>query len=660
MAEDPRRLERFRREAKALAALDHPNIVTIYSIEEADGQRFLIMERVEGESLDKMLSPGGLTLAELLDIAIPLADALAAAHDKGIVHRDLKPANVMVTRDGRVKLLDFGLARLAAETAIPGEPEPGEPGDDEPSEFPTRSAALTREGVVVGTAPYMSPEQLQGRQIDPRTDIFSLGIVLYEMATGRRPFQGDSAFALASSILKDTPPSVTDARAGLPRQLGRIVESCLEKEPDHRFQTARDVRNQLEALKRETISEEAGVTSPPPSRAAPIKRWLAAGLGGLLILGLGSYLLWRTVAPSNQEITQVPVSQEAIRDRPMIVVLPFENLGAADDEYFADGMTEEITSRLAALDGLGVISRTSAMQYKESRPSLRQIGEELGVDYVLEGTVRWQRSSSGPSQVRVTPQLIQVSEDTHLWTERYDAVLADIFDVQSDIAKQVIERLDIALLEPQRQSLEARPTENLEAYDFYLKGNEYLYRGQELRSADQVHFAIEMYEKALQLDPTFALSHAQQSVAHSWLYGVFEDRTEARLALAKEAVDRALDLDPELPEAHLALGSFYSSGQERERALDEFQIVLRSQPNNAEVFEAISWVQSALGQWEESLTSSRTAMKLNPRLGRLACSTGGRSFGLRDFGEAIRYHDRAIELTPDRTCHYYCEAQIYL
>ena len=395
---------------------------------------------------------------------------------------------------------------------------------------------------------------------------------------------------------------------------------------------------------------------PPPTH---LNRWIAAGVLGLLTLGFGGYLLQRGLVPSEEGITATRASQEAVSDHKMIVVLPFENLGAPEDNYFADGMTEEIISRLVALDGLGVISRTSAMQYKESPLSLRQIGEELGVDYVLEGTVRRQRSASGPGQVRVTPQLIRVSEDTHLWAERYDAVPADIFEVQSDIAKQVIEKLDIVLLEPQRRSLESRPTENLEAYDAYLRGNDYLHRGKEVHSRDEVHFAIQMYEEALQLDPTFALAHAQQFHAHAWLYGSF-DRTDARLALAKEAVDRALELDPGLPEAHYALGLIYSSEGDRDRTLEEYQIVLRSRPGNAEVLEGISFVQAALGQWEESRITMRTAMKLNPRLGRLACWAGGRSLALRDFSDAIRSHDRAIQLVPDRSCPYYCKALIYL
>ena len=632
--EDPEHKARFVREAKAAARLDHQNICPVYEIDEADGQTFLAMAYLEGQTLKAKIAERPLKLDDALDIAVQTAQGLQAAHENEVVHRDIKPANLMLTEQGQVKIMDFGLAQLADRSQ------------------------LTRTTTMLGTPAYMSPEQAQRRPTDRRTDIWSLGVVIYEMVTGRLPFEGERQEAVLYAIANEEPERITALRAGLPMELDRIVAKALAKQPDERYPHVDDLLVDLRALQK--VSETTRVKSPPAALAAPLKRWIAAGALGLLTLGFGAYLLWHGLVPSEEDITATRGSREAVSDQKMIAVLPFENLGAPEDEYFADGMTEEIISRLAALDGLGVISRTSAMQYKESPLSLRQIGEELGVDYVLEGTVRWQRSASGPSQVRVTPQLIRVAEDTHLWAERYNAVLADIFEVQSDIAKQVIEKLDIVLLEPQRQSLESQPTENLEAYNAYLRANEYFHRGREVHSGDEVRFAIQMYEEARQLDPTFALAHARQSIAHAWLYVWYVDRTEGRFALAKEAVDRALELDPGLPEAHHVLGLVYFSEDDSDRALEEYQIVLKSQPSNSEVFEEIGAVQLALGQWEESLTTLRTAMKLNPRFGRLACWAGGRSFGLRDFSEAMRSHDRAIQLTPDRSCPYHCKALIYL
>ncbi len=656
VAQDPKRLERFRREAKSIAALNHPNIITIHGIKEAEGHRFLIMELVEGKALNDLIPEGGLPLARVFDIAIPVADALAAAHDKNIVHRDIKPANVMVTGEGHVKVLDFGLAKVAAESQLPDEAQP--------TYVATRSAPITDEKVIVGTAPYMSPEQLQARDVDARSDIFSLGVMLYEMVTGKRPFHGDSGLDLASSILKDSPRPVTEVHHELPRHLGRIIENCLEKKPKDRLQTARDVHNQLVALRREVVSESTReAVALPPAATSSVRLSKGRLVTALLVLAiaLGSYGLWRALAPGGER--SAPATQSAaLEHRPMIVVLPFENLGEAEDEYFADGMTEEITSRLGVVDGLGVISRTSAMQYKGSRPSLRQIGEQLGVDYVLEGTVRWQRASGGgPSTVRVTPQLIRVADDSHLWAERYDRVLADIFEVQSDIAKKVIEQLGIELLHGSDAFPAKQPTENLDAYDFYLRGNDYLHRGKELLSDAEIRIAAEMYEEATKLDPEFALAHAQKSATYAWLYSEYEDDADERAAAARGAVERALQLDPDLPEARYALGLIRRDvDRDYDGALEEFRKVLETQPGNAEVYAAISTVQFELGQWQESTESLIRATELSPRVGRFACEAGGTFWSLGDYAKALEYHHRALRLTPDRACPYYCQVFIYL
>ena len=646
LLKDEEARQRFQREAKAAASLHHPNVCPVHEIVEADGQTFIAMAFIEGESLDKRIKRGPLKIAEAVDIAQHVAKGLEAAHEKGIVHRDIKPGNVIVDDKGHVTVLDFGLALL------------------------TEGSKLTRVDKTLGTAAYMSPEQAEGAKVDRRADIWALGCVLYEMVCGQRPFKGVYDAALVYEIVHEEPDALTGLRTGLPVDLEFLVNKCLAKDTSNRYQRAGevivDLRNLGEKLKSgasKVSSAAAGATGPAATltgvRSRSLNRWAAAAVLGALVLGIGGYFSWRGLAPSREGVT-APAPRDPASSEKMIVVLPFENLGEPEDEYFADGMTEEIISRLAALDGLRVISRTSAMQYKESPLSLPQIGEELGVDYVLEGTVRWQRSAGGAGQVRVTPQLIRVPEDTHLWAERYDAVLADIFEVQSDIAKQVIEKLDIVLAEPQRRSLESRPTENPEAYDAYLRGNEYLHRGREVHSGDEVGFAVQMYEEAIRLDRAFALAHARQSAAHAWLYFWSFDRTEARLALAKGAADRVLELDPELPEAHYALGLLYSGEQNWDRALEEYQIALRGQPSNVEVFEEIAEVQLALGQWNESLTTLGSARKLHPRFGRLSCWSGGRSLGLRDFTEAIRHHDRAIQLAPDRACPYQCKALIYL
>ena len=389
VAQDPERLARFEREARSLASLNHPNIVTIFSVEEAEGSRFLAMELVEGESLDILLARGGLPLSRFFEIAVPLADALSAAHERGIVHRDLKPANVMVTREGRVKVLDFGLAKLEAAGSNPNL-----------TSTPTESrAGLTSEGQVFGTVAYMSPEQARGGKVDARSDVFSLGVVLYQMVTGERPFQGESAVDMISAILRDTPPSVTDQRGDLPPHLARIVRRCLEKEPRDRYQTSRDVHNELRDLRVETLSgpvspqrsEPVAAVKPSPPKSAPGKRRVWAAVVAALLVGLAVYAARRWMSRTGS-------GPHAIQS---IAVLPLDNYsGDPGQDYFAEGMTDELTSQLANISQLRVISRGSVMQFKgKDRPPTPEIARKLGVDAVVEGSV----IRSG-DRVRITAQ----------------------------------------------------------------------------------------------------------------------------------------------------------------------------------------------------------------------------------------------------------------
>ncbi len=403
---------------------------------------------------------------------------------------------------------------------------------------------------------------------------------------------------------------------------------------------------EVRAPSAKNVSREA-VNAADTAPGVPRLTWALAALG--LVAGLVILALW----PSPE--TPAPTS-----GRPSIVVLPFENVGDPADEYFADGMTEEIITRLAGVEGLSVTSRTSAMQYKVGRPSLKQIGQELGVDYALEGTVRWQRSDSGPGRVRVTPQLIHVAADEHVWAESYDGVLTDIFEVQSDIASQVLANLNIVLVEPQLRSLQARPTSNAAAYDAYLRGNEYFHRAREVHSENEIRIAIRIYQEAIDLDPSFALAHARQAVAHGWLAMWNFDRTEERLTLAAEASARAISLDPDLPDAHFALGQISASGHDWGRAIEEYELALKVRPGDPEIMAGTAEMQWFLGRWDDSLDTLTKAMEVSPREGRLACFVGGRRFGLRDYRGALDAHQRAIQLVPDRTCPYQCKALIYL
>ena len=671
LADDPDRFQRFQWEARVLARLSHPNIVTIFSVEEAQGLHFLTMELVDGQTLGHLIPQNGLPLRRLFEIAIPLADALSAAHQQGIIHRDLKPGNIMVRQDGRVKVLDFGLAKQrqdldAAALGLQGQqPE-------------------TQDGQLMGTVPYMSPEQIQGEAIDHRTDIFSLGIILFEMATGSRPFQGKNWGDLASAILRDRPPSVTAVQSNLPRHLGRIIRHCLEKDPNRRFQTALDLRNELEELRREWRSGELDGAngSSPASGSGPIshsslpiggpsgvirnpleetlvsgglaregqERWrryetlMALAASIVVIAFLVAWVWWRSVhrsvAPPPQPI---PVAATETQGEKRIVVLPMENLGPADHEYFAAGITEEITSRLAAVSALHVISRTTALSYDRQDKTMQQIGAELGVDYLLGGTVRWGTDAEGQTRVRVTPQLIRVADDTQIWSERYDQVIDDIFAVQSSIAEKVIQQLDIALLEPERKALVSTPTSNLDAYQLYLEGMVLASRGAPTR--DNWEKVVSLLEEAVALDPEFAMAWAELAEAHAQAYYLILDATEERVAKARQAIDRAMAIDPDLPAAHRALGYFYFwCHNDHEAALAEFAKAAQGLPNDSQLLQGIAYIRRRQGRFEEAASGFAEALRLDPQSAVLATELGRMYTMLRRYPEADALYQRAVDL----------------
>ena len=632
---NPKARSRFSREARLLASLNHPNIATIYEeFEEAEGVGYLILEYVPGQTLAERIAKRPLKLEEALSIALQIAEAVAAAHEHDMIHRDLKPGNIKITPEGKVKVLDFGLAKAVGGKGL------------------DQQSTVTEPGRVIGTPAYMSPEQARGKPTDKRSDIWSFGCVLYEMLTAKVPFKGETISDTLANILQ-TDPEWHALPPTTPANILVLLRRCLEKDRHQRLQHIGDARIE--------ISETLQLTAPAPAITTPSSvsfksesaaksklRRTAMIIGAAVIIVLFGIAVWFIL----KERAQPPSKQ--IR----LVVLPFENLGSAEDEYFADGITEEIMSRLSAIHTLGVISRTSAIQYKNSNKTIRQIGQELGVEYVLEGTVRWERPSEGPNRVRVTPQLIRVSDDTHLWSDRYDAVLASIFQVQSDIAEQVAQALDITLLEPERRALASRPTENMEAYDYYLRGDEYLYRGY---LENDFRIAIQMYEKAIELDPTFALAYTRLARAHDKMYWLYHDRSEERLEMEKQAVDKAFQLNPNLPEVYIALGWYHYHGYlDYDRALEQFAIARKSQPNNSKILEGIGYVQRRQGKFEQALANIKRASELDPLSNVLVISLTGTFMHLRKYPEAERCCDRAISLAPDMFVGYNKKAWLYV
>jgi len=618
------RLARFEREAKAVAKLNHPNILDVYELGGDEGRPFMATELLEGESLRELISKGGITTGKAVEYARAIADGLAAAHDKGIIHRDLKPENVFLTTDGRIKILDFGLAKLKLPEA------------DLTTETPTATLD-TDPGGLIGTVPYMAPEQVQGQPADHRSDIFALGVVLYEMLTGNRPFGGSTTVETAAAILKEDPEPISVAAPAVSPAFGSVVSKCLEKRPEDRFSSAHDLSLTLGAI-------------DPTAKAGSFaeRRWPHI----LAVVVAAAIALFFVFPPEG--LFERLAEQPAEVIVPRIVVLPFENLGPPDDEYFADGITEEITSRLAAVSGLQVISRTSAMQYKGTDKAIREIGEELNVQYALEGTIRWDRSGEGYGRVRITPQLIKVADDSHLWSERYDRLLEDIFTVQSDIAEQVLIQLRARILEPERRAIEAQPTESMEAYQAYLAGIRYARGSREER---YMRLTVEMFERAVQLDPGFAIAHAALSKAHSRLHHYRYDFTTERLDKAKLFAERALELQPGLPEGHRALGWYYYWGhRDYDRALEHFAVSAERLPNDPDLLKGTFAVLRRQGRWNDALEALERWRLADPQSYVMALESLNTYSNLREFEKAEEGIRRAVAIAPDLPDAYYLGA----
>jgi len=586
IAADPAALERFEREAKTVAGLNHPNIVTLHSVEEEQGIRFLTMELVEGRGLDRILTPDGLPLPQVLEIGTAVADALAAAHDKGIVHRDLKPANVMVTTTGHVKVLDFGLAKLTQD----------EPATDVEL---TEAIGLTRAGSILGTAPYMSPEQLRGQSVDRRSDVFSLGILLYELATGRRPFLGDTGADLTSAILKESPPPLAELKPDLPRHLGRIVERCLEKEREGRYQSALDVRNELRNLRRElesgvSRSGEAVAAARTTSRARG--RWGIGIVAALIVVAVLAFLQGRDepAAPTP------PAAPGPAPPEKSIAVLPFADMSPnRDQEYFSDGISEELLNLLARVRELKVTARTSSFSFKGKDIEVPEIGKQLGVSHVLEGSVRM----SG-DRVRITAQLIQTADGFQVWSQIWDRTLEDIFAIQDEIAEEVVRELKVKLLDAAPRTRATDPR----AYALHLQAAQLA----GMRSAEGYAQSDSLYHLVLEIDPTYTPSWV--NLASNLVNEVFVGLRSAEEGLpsAREAANRALETDPGSAGAHAGLGSIAVAEGNLADAAMHFQRALELAPASPLVLGNSSALLKSLGRLDDAIAFDEEAVRLDP------------------------------------------------
>ncbi len=556
--------ERFRREAQAAAQLNHPNIIVIYEIFEEQGQTYISMEYVEGHSLREEISRGPLRIDRVMEIAGQLADGLDAAHQAGIVHRDIKPENILIDSNDRVRILDFGLAKLKT------------------------ADRLTREHSTLGTVHYLSPEQARGEDVDQRADLWSLGVVLYEMLTGEIPFKGEYEQAVLYSILNENPRPVQDVRRDIPANMASVVMTLLDKDKTRRIQQASQVLSDLK--------KPAGV---PAGRGPSYRKWLliaGSAAMALLLLFAGGMLFKGKY-------------EKRAADRKMLAVLPFENLGSEEDDYLVNGITDAVTARMVQLQGLGVISRQSTIQFKRSTKPVDEIGRELGVQYLLQGTIQREKPSDPGSRIRVIPQLVSVAEDIQMWTRTYDAEMDGIFTVQSEIAERVAEALDIRLLKADREKARRRSTNNLKAYEVYLRGMDMLNRGW---AEEDLRRAGEFFTQAAALDTSFALAYAMLSRVHGYMYREYFDRTPGRLENARRAAEKALALDKILAEAYLSLGyTDYLEGR-LEQALKEYEMVRLGQPSNADVYSAMAFVYRIQGRLDRAIPMLERAAELDP------------------------------------------------
>ena len=544
-------VRRFVQEAKAASALNHPNILTIYEIDEIDSAQFIATEFIDGETLRDRVRKGSLTPSEVLDIGIQVASALSATHSVGIIHRDIKPDNIMLRQDGIVKVLDFGLAKLTRERETP----------DSNSFATTQNLINTAIGVVLGTAQYMSPEQARGFDVDPRTDIWSLGCVLYEMLSGRQPFAAPTTIDVMSGILHREPESLLPHLTEGPRDLDRVVFRAMRKDREERYQTVKDLLIDLKDLKREIDSNSHRLTrtsSSFPAEAVPEKS---------------------------------------------VAVLYFENMNSEkESDYFCAGMTEDIITDLSKIKDLKVVSRNDVLPFRNKEVNTRQVGDTLRVKYILEGSVR-----TAGNRIRITAQLVSVRDGYHLWAERFDRQVEDIFDLQNEVSQKIVDALKVSLTDSERQLLTQKPTDDLRAYDFYMRGRELLYR----KGRRNTENAINMFESAISLDSGFASAYAGLAEAYSSMYEWYDGAT-SWLSKAIEMNQKALTLESTCLDAKFGIAMVYFNQRrlpEAKRALEE---ILKEDADFYPGYMRLGMIAELSSDLDSALTYYRRAADLKP------------------------------------------------
>ena len=614
--------KRFVQEAKSASALDHPNICTIYEIDETeDGATFIAMALYRGKTLRQLMDEGPFETDEALDITRQISSGLSKAHEIGIVHRDIKPSNIIITADGLVKILDFGIAKLESATK------------------------LTREGTTMGTVAYVSPEQATGAEAGPETDVWATGVILYEMLAGRKPFTGEHEAALIYGIVHEEHPPLPDEVVGADTGIRHIVDKALAKDPAERYRDSGAMRDEIKKATGETSATRVRTAESGRRRSfGPLLRW-----GSIVaIVAVASLIGLKFAGKDGQP--KGPLK---------IAVLPFTNLGAPADSYFVDGITEAISDKLGSIKSVRVIGRQSVVRYRGSDKPPGEIAVELGgLDYILNGTLQRERPSDPSSRVRIRPALILVEDGTQAWSHTYDQEMTGIFAIQSDIAEKIANAIDAVLPGSGEKGGGGVPTRNLRAYEFYLKGNSMV--EQPYYDMPKMQASCAMYMKALEIDPDYVDALVSLAIQSCWIafHGYEVDSMSAR---ATAAIERAEELEPRHPGIDLARGTYdYVFYKDFESAGSRFQAAYDRNPSSLEVVNSLGWVQRRLGQWEEALATFLKAKELDPGIVSQNLVIAEHLMWMRRYDEAERYFNLMRELDPDDDETVYLLTELYL